>query len=77
MLSPTAQEVYEITDPSTIPALKIHGDGEWESYPDPYVATVWFDTDQGRFGVDVSRTALDAPWVGERIIFPGEGSILQ
>lgn len=66
------QDVYEATDPSVLPDLTITGPARRDDWPDPFVATVWFPTDHGEFGVDISRADANSRWKGDKIIFPGE-----
>lgn len=77
MLSIEARAVYEYTDPTNIPALGITGKGVETNNDNPHVVTVTFPTTKGKFGVDLSRTALPGKWIVESIIFPGETSRLQ
>lgn len=77
LLSPEARAVYSYTDPASIPALKITGDGAETNNDNPFLVTITFPTTKGRFGVDLSRTSLNGKWIGESIIFPGEYSRMQ
>ncbi len=77
LLTPEAQESYSFTDPSRVPELSITGTPREESSGDPFVDTVYFRTDGGTFGVDLSRASVKARWMGESIIFPGGVSVLQ
>lgn len=69
-LSPGAQAAYAHTDPTSVPALR---DTELDTVDlddRALSGTVWFTTDEGRFGVDVSRTGDDEGWQAHRIVFP-------
>lgn len=77
LLSPEGRQSYEYTDPANIPELKISGPGVASSAGSPYLATVTFATNEGEFGVDLSRTAIAGKWTAENIIFPGDFSRLQ
>lgn len=78
LLTDDAQESFSFTDPTTIPALTITGAAsESENSGDPYVATFYFPTDAGTFGVDVARDPNGGPWKAFSIIFPGGESQRQ
>lgn len=79
LLVDEAQQSYEYTDPSNIPKLRITGHAvEDRSLPlDPHVATFYFKTTAGRFGVDVARSPEGGTWRGVSIIFPGRSSVRQ
>lgn len=71
LLRPEAREEYSYTDPAVVPALKIAGPGNEDSEPyDPYVTAFYFETNEGRFGVDVARDSIGGPWLAYSIIFP-------
>ena len=75
LLSPGARAAYAHTDPEQLPAI-----GEVRPVAEQVAgttATVWFRTDAGRFGVDLSRTAGDDAWRAHRILFPGQDSVLR
>lgn len=71
MLSPSAREAYAYTDPSILPALKITGTPTVEKSTVTTWALVWFPTNDGRYGVQLSRTSETAAWTMSRIWFPG------
>lgn len=78
LLTEDAQESFSFTDPATIPSLTITGPAtESENAGDPYVATFYFPTDGGRFGVDIARSPDGGPWRAFSIIFPGGESQRQ
>lgn len=78
LLTVEGQESYEYTDPSTIPSLTVTGPATEDPAPlDPYVTTFWFQTSDGRFGVDVARSPSGGPWQAFSIIFPGNESRRQ
>lgn len=75
MLSPGARAAYVHTDPEQLPAL-----GEVRpvvQQTSGTTATVWFRTDAGRFGVDLSKSTADDTWRAHRILFPGQDSVLR
>lgn len=72
LLSPGARAAYAHTDPDRLPVL-----GELrpvEQRSSGTTATVWFRTEAGRFGVDLSRSSTD-DWRAHRIVFPGQESM--
>lgn len=76
-MSPEAAEDYSYTDPANIPALLITGEAEEEPEPyDPNVTTFYYETSEGRFGVDVARSP-DGQWRAFSIIFPDGESLRQ
>lgn len=78
LLTDDAQESFSFTDPAAIPPLTITGPAaESENAGDPYVATFYFPTDAGTFGVDVARSPDGGPWQAFSIIFPGGESQRQ
>jgi hypothetical protein len=77
LLTPEARESYAFTNPSAIPQLTIAGRPRESATENPFVDTVYFNTNAGKFGVDLSRATEQSPWLGESIIFPGESSVLQ
>lgn len=71
LLTPSAAEAYESTDPAVIPPLKLEGEPvEDVGAPDPYVTTYYLETSEGRFGVDLARSPGGGPWRAFSIIFP-------
>ena len=75
LLSPGARAAYAHTDPEQLPVLgELRPVGQQRSGD---TATVWFSTDAGRFGVDLSRTAPDGEWRAHRILFPGQESMFR
>ena len=75
LLSPGARAAYAHTDPEQLPALGELRPVEHQRSGD--TATVWFRTDAGRFGVDLSRTTPDGEWRAHRILFPGQESMFR
>ena len=71
LMNGQGQQDYAYTDPAGVPALKIHGAGQVDKAQVDTSAVVWFSTDQGRFGVRLSRTSGTAPWLVARLYFPG------
>lgn len=76
MLTPGAREAYAHTNPAKVPLL---GEPEPTGKPDFLAdgrhATVFFDTDAGRFGVDLSSRGRG--WLANRVIFPGGESMFR
>ena len=73
LLSPGARAAYADTDPNQLPTL---GDlRPVEQRGSGTTATVWFTTEAGRFGVDLSRPTRDGDWRAHRILFPGQDSM--
>lgn len=70
LLNPQGQQAYSYTDPSVVPALKITGRPRLEKSTVSTSSTVWLPTDQGTFGVRLSRTGPQAAWLASRIYFP-------
>ncbi len=70
MLTPGGREAYAFTDPRKVPDLgglevddvTVHGSG--------VTATVYVTTDEGRFGVDLSRKRTGGRWLAHRVVFP-------
>jgi hypothetical protein len=75
LLTPGAREAYQLTDPRLVPRLAPITVDEVVAGPSDNTATVYFETASGRFGVDLSRRAEDAPWKAQRLIFPGQKSM--
>ena len=75
-LTPGARAAYVDTDPRRLPRLGAVRVAEVEPATSPLVATVWFDTELGRFGVDVARRTESAPWRLARVLFPEQDSAL-
>ena len=75
LLTPGGREAYEFTDPRKVPDLgsievddvTVHGSG--------VTATVYVTTDEGRFGVDLSRKRAGGRWLAQRVVFPGGTSM--
>jgi hypothetical protein len=74
MLSPGGRQAYAFTEPSRIPDLGDVRPVEISRGGDT-TATVFFATDAGRFGIDVSRRSTDDPWQAHRVVFPDQGSV--
>lgn len=63
------QQAYAGTDPAQVPRLRIVGDLEVDPSTVPTSTIVWVPTDQGVFGVQLSRTGEHAEWLVSRVIF--------
>lgn len=77
LLSPAAQQAYSGTDTALLPDLGELTEPEVVTGISPDTTTVWFETGEGRFGVDLSRTAQGQPWRMVRVLFPGQKSTFQ
>lgn len=78
LLTPSAREDYSYTDPAVIPPLEITGEAEEEAEPyDPNVTTFYYETTEGRFGVDVARDPEAGQWQAFSIVFPDGQSMRQ
>lgn len=77
LLTPAARQAYAGTDTSLLPDLGELGGPEVVAGRAANTSTVWFPTDRGRFGVDLSRTAESAPWRMVRVLFPGQDSSFE
>jgi hypothetical protein len=75
LLTPGGREAYAFTDPRQVPDLGTVKATEMLRGADGTTVTVWFSTDEGRFGVDVSRRGPRAPWRANRVLFPGQESV--
>lgn len=77
LLTPAAEQAYAGTDTAQLPDLGEVTRPEVVTGIGPDASTVWFETDRGRFGVDLSRTAQGQPWRMVRVLFPGQDSTYQ
>lgn len=66
-LTPTARETYRYVAVENVPVRKVRGKGRIVDDSSPYLVTVEFKTDAGRYTVLLSRTGQGAPWLAERI----------
>lgn len=75
LLTPGGREAYSFTDPAQVPELAELTADHVVLNPSGATATVWFETSDGRFGVDLSRKAATGAWLANRVVFPGEESM--
>ena len=75
LLTPGGREAYAFTDPAQVPQLTDLTADHVVLNPSGATATVWFETSDGRFGVDLSRKAATGTWLANRVVFPGEESM--
>jgi hypothetical protein len=75
LLTPGGREAYSFTDPAQVPELADMTADHVVLNPSGATATVWFETSDGRFGVDLSRKAATGEWLANRVVFPGQESM--
>jgi hypothetical protein len=75
LLTPGGREAYSFTDPAQVPELADMTADHVVLNPSGATATVWFETSDGTFGVDLSRKAATGAWLANRVVFPGEESM--
>jgi hypothetical protein len=75
LLTPGGREAYSFTDPAQLPELADLTADHVILNPSGATATVWFESSDGRFGVDLSRKAATGAWLANRVVFPGEESM--
>lgn len=75
LLTPGGREAYSFTDPAQVPELADLSADHVVLNPSGATATVWFETSDGRFGVDLSRKAATGQWLANRVVFPGQESM--
>jgi hypothetical protein len=75
LLTPGGREAYAFTDPARVPELADLAPDHVVLNPSGATATVWLETSDGRFGVDLSRKAATGKWLANRVVFPGEESM--
>jgi hypothetical protein len=75
LLTPGGREAYAFTDPAQVPELAELTADHVVLNPSGATATVWFETSDGRFGVDLSRKAATGAWLANRVVFPGQESM--
>ncbi|WP_460714917.1 hypothetical protein [Nocardioides dilutus] len=75
LLTPGGREAYSFTDPAQVPELADLTADHVVLNPSGATATVWFETSDGRFGVDLSRKAATGEWLANRVVFPGQESM--
>lgn len=75
LLTPGGREAYSFTDPRQVPEIADLTADHVVLNPSGATATVWFETSDGRFGVDLSRKASTGKWLAHRVVFPGEESM--
>jgi hypothetical protein len=73
LLNAQGQQAYAGTDPAVVPRLHVSGELELVSSSVDTSALVWIPTDQGRFGLQLSRLSGVSAWKVSRIYFPGTG----
>jgi hypothetical protein len=75
LLTPGGREAYSFTNPAQVPELADLSADHVVLNPSGATATVWFETSDGRFGVDLSRKAATGEWLANRVVFPGQESM--
>jgi hypothetical protein len=75
LLTPGGREAYSFTDPAKVPELADMTADHVVLNPSGATATVWFETSDGRFGVDLSRKGATGKWLAHRVVFPGGESM--
>lgn len=75
LLTPGGREAYSFTDPAQVPELADMSADHVVLNPSGATATVWFETSDGRFGVDLSRKGATGKWLANRVVFPGGESM--
>lgn len=75
LLTPGGREAYAYTDPKQVPELADFTADHVVLNPSGATATVWFETSDGLFGVDMSRKGSTGAWLANRVVFPGEESM--
>lgn len=75
LLTPGGREAYAYTDPRQVPELADLSADHVVLNPSGATATVWFETSDGVFGVDLSRKDATGTWLANRVVFPGEESM--
>jgi len=75
LLTPGGREAYAYSDPAQVPQLGDLTADHVVLNPSGATATVWFETSDGLFGVDLSRKAATGKWLANRVVFPGEESM--
>ena len=75
LLTPGGREAYAFTDPGQVPELADLAADHVVLNPSGATATVWFETSDGRFGVDLSRKGATGDWLANRVVFPGGESM--
>ncbi len=75
LLTSGGREAHEFTDPRRLPSLGSLQATDPGEAGDALTTTVRFSTRAGVFGVDLSRRSPEAPWLANRILFPGEESV--
>jgi hypothetical protein len=75
LLTPGGREAYAFTDPRKVPELADLSADHVVLNPSGATATVWFETSDGVFGVDLSRKDATGAWLANRVVFPGQESM--
>lgn len=75
LLTPGGREAYAYTDTKQLPELADMTADHVVMNPSGATATVWFETSDGLFGVDLSRKDATGKWLANRVVFPGEESM--
>lgn len=70
LLTPGGRQAYALTDPAQVPDLGTVEAADVVIHDTGVTATAWFETEQGRFGVDLSRKGKNAQWLANRVVFP-------
>jgi hypothetical protein len=75
LLTPGGREAYAFTDPAKVPELADLAADHVVLNPSGATATVWFETSDGLYGVDLSRKGATGRWLANRVVFPGGESM--
>lgn len=75
LLTPGGREAYAFTDPEKLPDLGEITYRDLQRHRGGTTATVWFKTNAGRFGVDMSQQASGETWLANKVVFPGGRSM--
>ncbi len=76
MLTPGGREAYAFTNTKKLPELgELDPSGKPDFLADGRHATVYFETDAGKYGVDLSRRGRG--WLANKVIFPGGESLFR
>lgn len=75
LMTSGGRQAYAYTDPAQVPRLGEIEATDVRMSPSGTTATVFFSSDAGRFGVDLSRDDVGSGWLANRIVFPGSESM--
>jgi hypothetical protein len=77
MLTAGARQAYVGTDPAKLPDLGTPRATDMVKGVAGTTLTLYFKTEAGRFGVDMSRAGKGEPWQVHRIVFPRQDSVFE